>query len=139
MADLVETVTSAGKFGTLITALETAGLLDLLRSSNSMTLLAPTDDAFAQLPGDALPQLLQDLPRLKRVLSYHVVSGDMRSDDLAQIDEAPTLEGSVVAVDHAQGIRINDAQVTQTDILADNGVIHAIDSVLMPALIAGHS
>lgn len=135
MADLVETATKAGSFNTLLTAVETAGLVDILKSPGPFTVLAPTDEAFARLPEGHLEALLQDTHKLKRVLLYHVLPGDVRSDDLAQIDEAPTEEGSIVAVDHSQGAKVNDANVTQTDILADNGVIHVIDSVLSPALL----
>lgn len=135
MANLVETAQQAGSFNTLMKAVEAAGLSEILATDERYTLLAPTDDAFDQLPKDSLEALLQDLPQLKRVLLYHVLFGDVRSDDLAQIDEAPTMEGSIVAIDHSQGVQVNDASVTQMDILADNGVIHAIDSVLVPALL----
>jgi uncharacterized surface protein with fasciclin (FAS1) repeats len=77
------------------------------------------------------------MPKLKRVLLYHVLFGDVRSDDLAQIDEAPTVEGSVIAVDHTSELKVNDVKVLKLDILADNGVIHVIDGVLMPAMISG--
>ncbi|MBE9177288.1 fasciclin domain-containing protein [Oculatella sp. LEGE 06141] len=136
MADLVDTATSAGSFNTLMSAIEAAGLVDLLRSSGSKTVLAPTDDAFKQLPDGTLDSLLNDLPKLKRILMYHIVSGDMRADDLAQIDEAPTEEGSVLAVEHSNGsVTINSAHILKTDILAENGVIHVIDRVLMPAIL----
>jgi len=140
MTNLVETAANAGTFQTLLAAVEAAGLKDLLTGEGAFTVLAPTDDAFAKLPKGALDELLQDVPKLKRVLLYHVLSGDVRSDDLAQIDEAPTEEGSIVAIDHAGSqVKINDATVLKTDILADNGVIHGIDAVLMPAILAGHS
>jgi uncharacterized surface protein with fasciclin (FAS1) repeats len=135
MANLVEVAQQSGSFNTLIKAVEAAGLTEILAADERYTLLAPTDDAFDQLPKNTLDALLQDLPQLKRVVLYHVLFGDVRSDDLAQIDEAPTMEGSIVAIDHAQGVQVNDATVTQMDILADNGVIHAIDAVLVPALL----
>ncbi|NEQ19343.1 MAG: fasciclin domain-containing protein, partial [Microcoleus sp. SIO2G3] len=85
-----------------------------------------------------LDSLLQDIPKLKKILMYHVANGDVRSDDLIQIDHAETLEGSIVAVDSANGkVKVNDANVVKTDILTDNGVIHVIDAVLMPAIVAG--
>ncbi|NJN86603.1 MAG: hypothetical protein HC881_10190 [Leptolyngbyaceae cyanobacterium SL_7_1] len=90
---------------------------------------------MAQLSKNTLDALLHDPPQLKRMLLYHVLFGDVRSDDLAQIEEAPTMEGSIVAIDHSQGLQVNNATVTQMDILADNGVIHAIDAVLVPALL----
>lgn len=140
MADLVETATNADSFKTLLTVVEAAGLIDTLKAPGPITLLAPTDDAFAKLPTETIAALMEDKPKLQKILTYHVLFGDVRSDDLAQIDEAPTAEGSVVAVDHSNGsIKVNDATVLKTDILADNGVIHVIDTVLMPAIVAGHS
>jgi uncharacterized surface protein with fasciclin (FAS1) repeats len=139
MAKILETAKQSGSFQTLMQAIEAVNLSETLNGEQILTLLAPTDDAFASLEAGTLDELLQDAPKLKRILMYHVISGDVRSDDLAQIDEAPTLEGSVVAVEHDNGVRVNDAKVLQTDLLADNGVIHTIDRVLMPALISGHS
>jgi uncharacterized surface protein with fasciclin (FAS1) repeats len=140
MADLFETTRQADSFKTLVSAIEVAGLIPTLQSSDVLTVLAPTDDAFAKLPAGTLDALLQDIPKLQKLLSYHVLYGDVRAEDLAQIDEAPTVEGSVVAVEQTDGsVKINEATVLTTDILADNGVIHAIDTVLMPAIMAGHS
>lgn len=139
MADLIETATQSDSFKALLTVVEAAGLIDALKAEGPMTLLAPTDDAFAKVPSEMLAQLMEDKLKLQKVLTYHVLPGDVRSEDLAQTDEAPTLEGSVVAVDHADGLKVNEAQVTQSDILADNGVIHVIDTVLMPAIVAGHT
>ncbi|MBD2022652.1 fasciclin domain-containing protein [Leptolyngbya sp. FACHB-36] len=139
MADLLATATQAGSFKTLLAAIEAAGLVDTLSGDGPLTVLAPTDEAFAALPEGTLDSLLQDTPKLKKILTYHVLFGDVRSDDLLQIDEAPTVEGSIIAVDHSNGVKVNEATVTQMDILTDNGVIHVIDSVLIPALIAGHS
>lgn len=138
MANLLETAKQAESFNTLLSAIATAGLTETLQSADIFTVLAPTDDAFAKLPPGTLATLLQDLPKLQKILSYHVLFGDVRSDDLAQINEAPTLEGSVIAVEHHNQLKVNEANVIQTDVLADNGVIHAIDAVLMPALVAGH-
>lgn len=140
MPNLIETATVAGNFKTLLSAIDAAGVKDLLESEGPMTVLAPTDEAFAQLPDGVLNGLLQDVPKLKRVVLYHVLSGDARSDDFAQIDEAPTEEGSILAVSHSNGtVKVNDATVIRADILADNGVIHVIDGVLIPAILAGHS
>jgi len=135
MANLIETANEAGSFKSLVTAVERAGLADILKGEGPYTVLAPTDDAFNQLPEGTLDSLLQDPHKLKQVLLYHVISGDVRSDDLAEIDEAPTMEGSVIAVEQTDGVRVNEAKVLQTDILTDNGVIHAIDAVLMPAIL----
>jgi len=134
MADLLETATQAGSFSQLLSALEAANLTDTLKNPGPITVLAPTDEAFAKLPEGTIDGLLKEPLKLKRLLTYHVISGDVRSDDLAQIDEAPTMEGSIVAVEHEGGLKVNDANVVQTDILADNGVIHVIDTVLMPTL-----
>ena len=134
MADLLETATQAGSFSQLLSALEAANLTDTLKNPGPITVLAPTDEAFAKLPEGTIDGLLKEPLKLKRLLTYHVISGDVRSDDLAQIDEAPTMEGSIVAVEHENGLKVNDANVLKTDILADNGVIHVIDTVLMPTL-----
>lgn len=137
MADLVQTATAAGSFKTLVAAVEAAGLVDILTSPGPFTVLAPTDDAFASLPEGMVEGLLKNIPKLKRVLMYHVLSGEVLKENLAQIDEAPTEEGSVIAVDHeGDQILVNSVKVLKTDILADNGVIHVIDGVLMPGLLA---
>ncbi|MHC5831905.1 MAG: fasciclin domain-containing protein, partial [Nostoc sp.] len=94
--------------------------------------------AFAKLPEGTLESLLQDIPKLKKIVAYHIASGDVRSDDLVQINEAETIEGSIVAIESANGkFKVNNANVLKTDILTDNGVIHIIDAVLMPAMVAG--
>lgn len=137
MANIIDTATNTKSLKTLVTAIETAGLVELLNAPGPYTVLAPTDEAFAKLPANTMAAWLQDIPKLKRVLTYHFLFGDVRSDDLAQIDEAPTVEGSVVAIDQSDQIKVNDAKVIESDILADNGVIHTIDTVLIPGLIAG--
>lgn len=138
MANLVETAVNAGDFNTLIQAVQTAKLVDTFTSSGSFTLFAPTDEAFAKLPQGTLDALMQDIPKLQKILMYHVASGDVRSDDLVQIEEATTLEGSIVAIESENSVlKVNNANILKTDILADNGVIHVIDAVLMPAMVAG--
>jgi uncharacterized surface protein with fasciclin (FAS1) repeats len=138
MADLVETAMNAGNFTILVKAVEAVGLTEVLKRPGSLTIFAPTDDAFAKLPEGSLDSLLQDIPKLKKIVAYHVAAGDVRSDDLVQINEAETLEGSILVIESVHGaIKVNDANVLHTDILADNGVIHVIDMVLVPALIAG--
>lgn len=136
MANIIDTATNAESLKTFVTVIEAAELIDILKNPGPYTVLAPTDEAFAKLPANTMASWLQNIPKLKRILTYHVLFGDVRSDDLAQIDEAPTFEGSVVAVDHSDGIKVNQAKVLETDIIVDNGVIHLIDTVLMPALIA---
>lgn len=136
MADIVETAVNAGTFNTLVKAVEAAELVEILKSPGPYTVFAPTDEAFAKLPEGTLDSLLQDIPKLKRILTYHVAFGDVRAEDLMQIEEAETVEGSIVAIDSSEGIKVNDAKVVKTDVLADNGVIHVIDGVLIPALVA---
>ena len=135
MADLFETASNAGSFNTLVQAIEAAELVEILKSPGPYTVFAPTDEAFAKLPEGTLESLLQDIPKLKRIVTYHVAFGDVRAEDLAQIDEAETFEGSIVAIDSSNGIKVNDANVVKSDILTDNGVIHVIDAVLIPTLV----
>jgi uncharacterized surface protein with fasciclin (FAS1) repeats len=136
MANLVEIASNMGSFKTLMTVVEAAGLLEVFKNSNPHTVFAPTDEAFSQIPTNTLAELMEDVPKLKKIVAYHVVFGDVRTDDLRQLEEAPTVEGSVVALETSQGeIHVNDATILQPDILADNGVIHVIDKVLMPAMV----
>ncbi|MBD2091649.1 fasciclin domain-containing protein [Microcoleus sp. FACHB-1515] len=137
MANLVETASQAGSFTTLLAAAEAAGLVDFLNGPGPFTILAPTDDAFAALPEGTVDALLQDVPKLKRILMYHVLPGEVLAENLAELEEAETEEGSVVAIEHGDSLKVNEATVTKTDILADNGVIHIIDGVIMPAMLAG--
>jgi uncharacterized surface protein with fasciclin (FAS1) repeats len=137
MANILDTAAKSGDFNTLLTAIKATELEDILNSEGALTIVAPTDDAFAKLPSADVDALFANLPKLKRIVLYHAVLGNVQSDDLAEIDEAPTVEGSIVAIKRADGkIHVNDALVTQMDILADNGVIHKIDTVLMPAILA---
>ncbi|HEY9781886.1 MAG TPA: fasciclin domain-containing protein [Leptolyngbyaceae cyanobacterium] len=136
MADLVETTEQAG-FKTLARVIAAAELAEILKTPGPYTVFAPTDEAFGKLPEGTLSALLEDIPKLKRIVSYHVTFGDVRAEDLMEIAEAETVEGSIVAIESSDGtIKVNDAQVLQSDILTDNGVIHVIDTVLIPALVA---
>ena len=135
MANLLEAAQQAG-FKTLLQAIEATELTEILKSPGPYTVFAPTDEAFANLPEGTLESLLQDIPKLKRIVAYHVASGDVRAEDLMEIQEAETVEGSVLAIDSSNGIKVNDANVVQSDVLTDNGVIHIIDAVLIPALVA---
>ena len=136
MADLVETTEQAG-FKTLARVIAAAELAEILKTPGPYTVFAPTDEAFGKLPSGTLEALLEDIPKLKRIVSYHVTFGDVRAEDLMEIAEAETVEGSIVAIESSDGtIKVNDAQVLQSDILTDNGVIHVIDTVLIPALVA---
>ena len=136
MADIVETAVKAGLFNTLVKAVKAADLVEFLKSPGPHTLFAPVDNAFERLPEGALDRLLEDIPKLKKILTYHLVPGDVRAEDLLEIDEAETVEGSIIAVDTTKGYKVNEAVVIQPDILTDNGVIHVIDSVLMPAIMS---
>lgn len=133
--DIVDTAVQAGQFKTLATALEAVGLVDALKGEGPFTVFAPTDEAFSRLPQGALDDLLkpENKAALSGVLTYHVVSGKVLSTDLKE-GNVITLDGGAVIVDfEGQGVKINDANVVQADITADNGVIHVIDKVLLPA------
>jgi uncharacterized surface protein with fasciclin (FAS1) repeats len=136
MPNLLETAAQLGSFGTLLNTIELTEITDMLDSPGPFTILAPTDEAFNSLPPDTLDSLKQHPSKLKQVVLYHILYGDVRSDDLAQIDEAPTVEGSIVAVEQGENVKINDIEVIRTDILADNGVIHALNGVLMPTILS---
>jgi len=136
MTDLVKTATNAGCFKTLLTVVEAAGLLELLQSPGPYTILAPTDEAFAQIPANTIASWMEDIPKLKQILAYHVMFGDVRTDNFAELSSAETVEGSVVGIDTSDGIKVNHAKVLKADILADNGTIHIIDAVLIPALVS---
>jgi uncharacterized surface protein with fasciclin (FAS1) repeats len=133
MADIVDTAVAAGSFTTLAAALTAAGLVETLKGKGPFTVFAPTDEAFKKLPDGTVEALLKDVPKLKKILTYHVVSGKVMAADVAKMKSATTVEGSDVMVDATNGVKINDSMVTKADIAADNGVIHMIDSVLMPA------
>lgn len=136
MSAILEAAAQAGSFSQLMNAFKAADLEQMFEGEGPYTILAPTDEAFAKLPQETVNDLMQDTYKLKQVLLYHVLFGDVRSDDLAEIHEAPTAEGSIVIVEQNNNrITVNDAEVTQMDILTDNGVIHAIDSVLIPTIL----
>jgi len=130
--DIVETARAAGSFKTLITALEAAGLTDALRGDGPFTVFAPTDEAFAKLPKGTIEALLNDIPRLKSILTYHVVSGEVLASDVVKLDEAKTLQGQSVRVNASSGVMVDNARVVKTDVMATNGVIHVIDTVILP-------
>ncbi len=129
--DLVETATSAGQFNTLATALQKAGLVDTLKGPGPFTVFAPTDDAFAKVPKAQLDALLADKDKLVAVLTYHVVPGKVMAKDV-KAGEVRTVQGSSLTVTTADGVKVDGANVVKTDIAADNGVIHVIDSVVIP-------
>jgi uncharacterized surface protein with fasciclin (FAS1) repeats len=130
--DIVDTAISAGSFHTLVTAVKAAGLVDALKSEGPFTVFAPTDEAFAKLPKGTIPALLKDKHKLQEVLKYHVVSGKVTAADVVKLSSAATLQGQPVSISTCSGVKINDSKVIKTDILTSNGVIHVIDSVLLP-------
>lgn len=134
--DIVDTAVSAGSFNTLVAAIEAAGLAETLKGPGPFTVFAPTDAAFAKLPAGTVETLLkpENKDKLVQILTYHVVPGKVMSGDVAgKATEAKTVEGSMVAVDASGGaVMVDDARVVQADITADNGVIHVIDTVIMP-------
>ncbi|MBI4784867.1 MAG: fasciclin domain-containing protein [Oscillatoriophycideae cyanobacterium NC_groundwater_1537_Pr4_S-0.65um_50_18] len=133
MTDIVDTAVNAGSFNTLVAAVKAAGLVETLKGKGPFTVFAPTDDAFAKLPAGTVDALLKDIPKLKKILTYHVVSGKVLAADVTKLKSATTVEGSNVKIDASNGVKINDSTVTTPDVAADNGVIHIIDTVLMPA------
>lgn len=131
--DIVDTAISAGNFNTLVKAVQTAGLVDTLKGDGPFTVFAPTDEAFAKLPKEKLAALLADKDALTKVLTYHVVPGKVMSDDLAgKTMSVATVEGSEIKVNAMSGVKINDANVVKADIATSNGVIHVIDTVILP-------
>ena len=137
-ADIVETASEAGSFQTLLTAAEAAGLVDTLKSEGPFTVFAPTDEAFAKLPEGTVEDLLkpENQDQLKAILTYHVVPGKTMSSDIAGKElEVETVQGETIAIDASDGtVMVDDATVVQADIETDNGVIHVIDTVLMPQM-----
>jgi len=131
--DIVTTAVDAGVFKTLVTALTEAGLIETLQGKGPFTVFAPTDDAFAKLPKGTVEGLLKDKEALKKILLYHVVSGNVMSTDVVKLTEAATVEGSKIKIKVKDGkVMINDAKVTTADVKASNGVIHIIDTVILP-------
>jgi len=130
--DVVDTAVAAGSFKTLATALQAAGLVDTLKGAGPFTVFAPTDEAFAKIPRADLDALLADKAKLTKVLTYHVVPGKVMAADVMKLKEAKTVEGQMVKIDASKGVRINGANVVKADIEASNGVIHVIDSVILP-------
>src|SRR6478672_8234346 len=131
-ADIVDTAKSAGSFNTLVTAVQAAGLVDTLKGPGPFTVFAPTDAAFAKIPKDKLDALLKDKAALTKVLTYHVVPGKVMSSDV-KAGKVKTVEGSPITVSmNGSKVGIDNATVVKADVAADNGVIHAIDSVIMP-------
>ncbi len=132
MKNIVETAIEAGSFKTLVKAVQTAGLVETLSKKGPFTVFAPTDDAFAKLPKGTVEGLLQNKQKLTDVLTYHVVAGKVMSKDVAGLRSAKTLQGQNISIDTSKGVRINNANVVKADIETSNGVIHVIDTVILP-------
>ncbi len=128
----MEVASEAGSFKTLLKAAETAGLVSTLKSEGPLTVFAPTDEAFGKLPQGTVEGLLKDREKLSAILKYHVVQGKMMAKNVADQKSLKTVQGKELAVDVTAGVKVGTARVLKTDIEARNGVIHVIDSVLLP-------
>lgn len=132
-ADIVDTAVGAGSFKTLVKAVQAAGLVETLKGPGPFTVFAPTDEAFAKLPAGTLESLLANPDQLKKVLTYHVVAGKVMASDVVKLKEAKTVQGSAAKIKVNGGVvMIDNAKVVKTDIACDNGVIHVIDTVILP-------
>jgi uncharacterized surface protein with fasciclin (FAS1) repeats len=130
---IVDIAVENGNFKTLVAAVTAAGLADTLATGGPFTVFAPTDTAFAKLPAGTVDALLKDIPKLKGILLYHVVNGQVTADKVAGMSEAMTMNGQSVMIKSMDGkVMIDNATVTTADVMAENGVIHIIDSVLLP-------
>ncbi len=131
--DLVQVATSAGSFKTLLAAAQAAGLVETLKGSGPLTVFAPTDEAFAKLPAGTVERLLQNPEQLRAILAYHVVPGKVLAADAVRMQAANTVQGAPIRVTTSgRTVKINDSTVLTPNVMASNGVIHVIDTVLMP-------
>jgi uncharacterized surface protein with fasciclin (FAS1) repeats len=136
MHDIIDTAVAAGSFKTLAAALTAAKLIDTLKSAGPFTVFAPTDEAFAKLPAGTVESLLKDIPKLTAILTYHVVAGTVMAADVMKMDgqSATTVNGAALKISTTDGVKLNGSStVVKTDIACTNGVIHVIDTVLLPA------
>lgn len=132
MTNIVETAVGAGNFTTLVAAVTAAGLADTLSGTGPFTVFAPTDEAFAKLPEGTVDALLKDIPQLTTILKHHVVSGTVMAADAAKLTSATPLDGGDLVIDATDGVKVGGATVISADIVCDNGVIHAVDAVILP-------
>ena len=130
--DIVDTAVAAGNFKTLAKALAAAGLVETLKGAGPFTVFAPTDEAFAKLPAGTLEALLADKAKLTAVLTYHVVPGKVMAADVVKLKDAKTVQGQSIKIDTTSGVKVDNANVVKTEIACSNGVIHVIDSVILP-------
>jgi uncharacterized surface protein with fasciclin (FAS1) repeats len=131
--NIVQVASEAGSFNTLLAAAEAAGLSETLSTEGPFTVFAPTDEAFSKLPAGTVESLLENPDALRQILLYHVVSGKVESGQVVQLDRVTTLQGGTLSVDTSNGVRIGNANVVAADVMASNGVIHVIDTVLIPS------
>lgn len=132
MKTILETASTNPDFSTLVSAIKAADLVETLSGSGPFTVFAPTNAAFAKIPESTLKAVLADKPKLVSILTYHVVPGKVMAADAAKLSDAATVQGSKVRISTSKGVMINDASVVTADIECSNGVIHVIDTVLMP-------
>lgn len=136
MHDIIDTAVAAGTFKTLAAAITAAGLVDTLKGAGPFTVFAPSDEAFAKLPAGTVEGLLKDIPKLTAILTYHVVAGKVMAADVMTMDgkTAATVNGALLKISTTGGVKLNgEVNVVATDIACTNGVIHVIDSVLLPS------
>ncbi len=136
MYDIIDTAVAAGTFKTLVAAVTAAGLVDTLKGAGPFTVFAPSDEAFAKLPAGTVEGLLKDIPKLTAILTYHVVAGKVMAADVMTMDgkTAATVNGALLKISTTGGVKLNgEVNVVATDIACTNGVIHVIDSVLLPS------
>lgn len=133
MKNIVETAKDAASFKTLLAAAEAAGLVDTLAGDGPLTVFAPTDEAFAKLPEGTVESLLKDKAKLTEILTYHVVPGKVMAKDVLNLKKAKTVQGKELTFDTSSGVMVDNAKVVKTDIETSNGVIHVIDTVMIPA------
>ncbi len=131
MPDIVDIAVSNDSFKTLVAAVQAANLVETLKSPGPFTVFAPTDAAFAKLPPGTIQTLVQNIPQLARILTYHVVPGKLMQADLAQLKSVTSVEGSPISIDCSSGFEVKNATVIAADVEADNGVIHVIDNVIL--------
>ena len=132
MTNIVETAVGAGNFTTLVAAVTAAGLADTLSGTGPFTVFAPTDEAFAKLPAGTVEGPLNDIPTLTTILKHHVVAGTVMAADAAKLTSATPLDGGDLVIDATDGVKVGGATVISADIVCDNGVIHAVDAVILP-------
>ncbi|HDZ19415.1 hypothetical protein LCGC14_0507930 [marine sediment metagenome] len=133
MSNILEVANGVGTFSTLLKAAEVAGLADTLSTGGPFTIFAPTDEAFSELPTETLNALLEDPEKLKGIIFYHTIKGKIRITDLLGKKKIKTLQGQKIKIDTSKGVMVNKAKIIKPDIEANNGIIHAINQVLLPS------